>query len=90
MQVQLTRIIPTPGSSADSLTITVPIFYDITSNATSMVDMQARMPNVPPPTPAAQAIQTMLNRFANYNQMKQNECSIYPAIWELLSSLVVP
>lgn len=80
--LQLTRTIP-PGTEVCPQTIIVPVLYDINTNNTQMMEVMSTN------TQANMAINNMFKRFAEFNP-KPVDCSIYPAIRELLSNLVVP
>ena len=87
-QLQLTHIVAIPpvGTSESQTTIFVPILHDMNTNMTQYYHDQ-RQP--PPSNPATQAIMDMFKRFHSYNA-KPNECSLYPAVRELLSNLQIP
>lgn len=83
---QLTRIGLNLAPGVEPQTVVVAIVYDIKANTTLLPDRNAV--NMSPTDPIF-IIGNMLKRFAEYNQ-QTNECSIYPAIRELLSNLVIP
>lgn len=85
--LQLTRINVQIPPGTDSQTIVIPILYDIANNVTQMAEQ--RSPGAPPPTQASVAVNNMLKRFTEYAS-KPSECSILPAVRELMTNLVVP
>ncbi|XP_074645605.1 mediator of RNA polymerase II transcription subunit 14-like isoform X2 [Tubulanus polymorphus] len=87
IMLQLTRMGGPPVTqSGDAQTVIVPLLYDTNTNITSLAEQ--RNPQAPAP-PANIAISNMLKRFAEFNP-KMNECSLYPAVRELLANLVIP
>ena len=89
MQIQFTRVlppnVPIPVASSDHLTFVVPILYTTDMNMTQMMIDQKSTVTLSPPF---QAVNNLLKRFHEMNA-KQAECSIFPAIRELLANLVV-
>ncbi|GFO03550.1 mediator of RNA polymerase ii transcription subunit 14 [Plakobranchus ocellatus] len=82
--LQLTRIGLNVGPGEQS--IVVPLMYELATNTLSRVEKANTQPS-----PAMQAVTTMLNRFAvHYQQNPVKECVILPAVKELLTNLVLP
>ncbi|KAI0224052.1 Mediator of RNA polymerase II transcription subunit 14 [Lamellibrachia satsuma] len=82
--VQLTRIGVAVPPGVESQNIVIPILYDHTMNTTQMLEQRPSEP-----TQANLAVSNMLKRFAEFNP-NPNGCSIFPAMRELLTNLVVP
>jgi mediator of RNA polymerase II transcription subunit 14 len=72
-----------PATSSD--TFVIPILYTTDMNVTQMMIDQKSPVSL---SPTAHAVNTLLKRFHEVNA-KQTECSIYPAVRELLTNLVV-
>ncbi|XP_071034254.1 mediator of RNA polymerase II transcription subunit 14 isoform X1 [Parasteatoda tepidariorum] len=85
---QLTRIGLNLAPGVEPQTVVFAAVYDIKMNTTTVPDSRREALPVSPTDPIY-IITSMLKRFAEYNP-NPNECSIYPAIRELLSNLVVP
>lgn len=80
--VQLTRQLFPPGT--DPLSLVLPLLHDMMTNTTQLADrneMAASSPNM--------AIMNALKRFSEFNP-NPSECSIFPAVRELMSNLVIP
>ena len=73
----------TPGQEAQ--TIVIPVLYDQNNNVTQMAEQRGV-----PISPALGATTAMLKHFSEVQQLKPGECSIFPAIRDLLANLVVP
>ena len=84
LQLQLTRQNVTMAPGQEPQTIIVPILHDQNSNSTQMTDQKGPGQGVAPAT-----VNKTLLSFAEMNPMKQRECSVFPAIRELLTNLVV-
>ncbi|XP_023219267.1 mediator of RNA polymerase II transcription subunit 14-like [Centruroides sculpturatus] len=85
--LQLTRIGLNLPAGVEPQTLVVPIVYDMNSNTTQLADR--RDPASLSPTAPISIIRNTLKRFSDYNP-QPTECSIYPAIRELLTNLVIP
>lgn len=85
--LQLTRIGLNLPTGVEPQTLVVPIVYDMNSNTTQLADR--RDPASLSPTAPISIIRNTLKRFSDYNP-QPTECSIYPAIRELLTNLVIP
>ena len=85
-QLQLTRIGVSVPPGGEAQTIVIPILYD-TSNITQMAEQ--RSAGAPPPTQSSIAVSNMLKRFSDFNS-QSSECSILPAVRELMTNLVIP
>lgn len=83
---QLTRIGLSFAPGTEPQTVVLPIVYDTNSNSTQLADWQQG--NVPP-TSATAIISNALKRFAEFNP-KPGECTIFPAIRDLMANLVIP
>lgn len=64
--------------------IVLPLIYDIGSNVTTLAEKREAGAN-----PAMTAVSQMLKHFTQF-QSNINECSVFPAIRELLSNLTLP
>ncbi|XP_076370105.1 mediator complex subunit 14 isoform X1 [Tachypleus tridentatus] len=84
---QLTRIGLNLAPGVEPQTVVVPILYDINNNVTQLWDRRGH--SSLSPTDPLSVIGNMLRRFNEYNP-PQGECSIYPALRELLTNLVIP
>ena len=85
--MQLTRQNVTMAPGQEAQTIIVPILHDLNNNSTQMTSQATDQKG---PTTTTTAINKVLRSFAEMTQMKQQgECSIYPAVRELLTNLVV-
>lgn len=67
----------------DSVTLVLPLVHVVTKNLTQLVNRE----NVS--SPIAMAINEQLKRFADYNA-HSGECSLYPAIRDLLMNFTLP
>jgi mediator of RNA polymerase II transcription subunit 14 len=70
---------------ASSETFVIPILYTTDMNMTQMMIDQKSPVSL---SPTAHAVNSLLKRFHEVS-VKQTECSIYPAVRELLTNLVV-
>ncbi|CAH1996692.1 unnamed protein product [Acanthoscelides obtectus] len=85
--LQITRLQPVqyPASPAsEPTTLVLPLIYDIGSNATLLVEKRESVVS-----PAMAAAQQLLKHFGQY-QAGSAECSIWPAVRELLVNLTLP
>ncbi|XP_001354245.3 mediator of RNA polymerase II transcription subunit 14 isoform X1 [Drosophila pseudoobscura] len=79
--LQITKI-PFNGKDwKDSPSLVLPIVYDITMNLTQMAERREQVPS-----PMMTAASTLLRRFSEFNS-QQNQCSLFPAITDLLTNL---
>lgn len=62
--------------------LVLPLVYDMTTNLTQLAEKRDAGP-----VPAMTAANQMLKHFAQY---QHSECSLYPAVRELLMNLVLP
>ncbi|XP_055926040.1 mediator of RNA polymerase II transcription subunit 14-like isoform X1 [Argiope bruennichi] len=85
---QLTRIGLNLAPGVEPQSVVFAAVYDIKMNTTTVPDNRRDAMPISPTDPVY-IITNMLKRFAEYNP-NPNECSIYPAIRELLTNLVVP
>ena len=86
LQLQLTRQGVTVAPGQEPQSIIVPILYDQNTNTTLMTEQRGAGATM---TPASMAATKTLKHFAEINQLKQGECSIFPAVRELLTNLAV-
>lgn len=85
---QLTRIGLNLAPGVEPQTVVFAGVYDIKANTTTVPD--SRREAIPMSvTDPVYLITTMLKRFADYNP-NMTECSIFPAIRELMTNLVIP
>jgi len=75
-----------PGQSVEPQTFVVPILYSINGNMTSMMFDHKSSPL--PPSPPAMAVNNLLKRFHDFNKLN-DQCSIFPAVRELLMNLTL-
>lgn len=61
----------------------LPLIYDVSTNLTQLAEKRD-----PGPASAITAASLQLKRFAEYPNM--NECSLFPAVRDLLANLVLP
>jgi len=73
------------GQSVEPQTFVVPIIYTMNTNTTSMMPDQKSQLS---PSPLAVAVSNLLKRFHDFNKMN-DQCSIFPAIRELLMNLTI-
>lgn len=87
-QLQITRIPYLPGMEwKDCTSIVLPMVYDVTSNITQLAERR----ETPGYTPAIStgAVSNMLRRFVDFSS-HHGECSIFPAVRDLLMNLTLP
>lgn len=83
-QLQLTRIPYMPGMDwKDSVTLVLPLVHVVTKNLTQLVSRE----NVS--SPIAHAVNEQLKRFSDYN-VHSGECSLFPAVRDLLTNFILP
>lgn len=68
----------------EPLSLVIPLIYDVASNTTQLAEKKDT-----PPTPAMTAVNQLLKQFAQY-QTAHNECSLFPAVRDLLINLTLP
>ncbi|XP_068142124.1 mediator of RNA polymerase II transcription subunit 14 isoform X2 [Drosophila tropicalis] len=79
--LQITKIPYNGKDWKDSPTLVLPIVYDITTNITQMAERREQVQS-----PMMTTASTLLRRFAEYN-VQTNQCSLFPAITDLLTNL---
>eukprot|EP00058_Branchiostoma_floridae_P007849 XP_002593337.1 hypothetical protein BRAFLDRAFT_277116 [Branchiostoma floridae] len=87
--IQLTRMGMPPTQDS---TVVVPILYDPSSNTTQQADISNRAGATggpAPPNALSGMVGDMLKRWASFSQGQQgNDCTIFPAIRDLLHNLI--
>lgn len=83
-QLQITRIGIQYPNNMEPPSLVLPLVFDITTNITQLAEKRD-----PGPFPAMNAASQLLKHFAQF-QTSQLECSIFPAVRELLMNLVLP
>ena len=73
-----------PGQEHQS--VIVPILHDQNTNTTLTTQQTGPGTTM---TPASMAVTKTLKHFAEMSQLKQGECSIFPAVRDLLTNLVL-
>lgn len=87
-QLQITRIPYMPGMEwKDSASIVLPMVYDVSTNMTQMAERRETGGFIQSISTAA--VSNMLRRFADYSA-HHGECSIFPAVRDLLMNLTLP
>ncbi|XP_055842956.1 mediator of RNA polymerase II transcription subunit 14 isoform X2 [Episyrphus balteatus] len=82
--LQVTRI-PYPGMDrSNSPSLVLPMIYDLNSNITQLAERREQAPSQ-----AANAAGNLLRRFADYGP-QPGECSLFPAVRDLLTNLTLP
>ncbi|KAI4459735.1 mediator complex subunit [Holotrichia oblita] len=83
--LQITRILgPQYPSNADPPTLVLPLVYDTSTNITQLAEKRDAGP-----APAVAAASQLLKHFSQY-QSNHIECSLFPAVRELLMNLTLP
>ncbi|XP_014680674.1 PREDICTED: mediator of RNA polymerase II transcription subunit 14-like [Priapulus caudatus] len=85
--LHLTRVGMALPVNVEPQTIVVPIVYETQANQTLLADPRGLQM---PPVTANSIISTMLKRFAEFHNNQMGECSIFPAVQDLLTNLVIP
>lgn len=80
LQLQISRVPYTTGSEWRDTSLVLPMVYDVSSNITQLAERREQ-----PQSPAMNAVSVLLRRFAEYANL--NECTIFPAVRELLTNL---
>ncbi|XP_065086369.1 mediator of RNA polymerase II transcription subunit 14 [Ochlerotatus camptorhynchus] len=84
--IQITRIPYLPNMEwKDSVTMVLPMVYDMTVNHTSLAERREQV--IPQLTSAVSA---HLRRFVECTGLQQGECSLFPAVRDLLMNLTLP
>ncbi|RLU24369.1 hypothetical protein DMN91_002457 [Ooceraea biroi] len=65
--------------------LVLPFVYDVTTNLTQLAERR----DLSPPPPAITAASMQLKRFAEYGA-NQSECSLFPAVRDLLANFTLP
>lgn len=82
-QLQITRIgIPYQGEIPS---LVLPLVYDVTTNLTQLAEKRD-----PSPATAIAAASMQLKRYVDYGGVNQSECSLFPAVRDLLANLTLP
>lgn len=82
--MHITRI-PYNGTDwKDSPAMLLPMVYDLHSNITQLAEKREH-----PQSPSVIAVGSLLRRFAEYSA-NQGQCSLFPAVRELLINLQLP
>lgn len=64
--------------------LVLPLVYDVSTNLTQLVEKRD-----PGPATTLTAASMQLKRFAEYG-LSHNECSLFPAVRDLLANLILP
>lgn len=82
--MQITRI-PYPGMDwKDTPSQVLPLIYDISSNITQLAERREQVQSL-----ATNAASCQLRRFADF-AAQHVDCSLFPAVRDLLANLVLP
>jgi len=86
LQLQITRIGMSYQGETPSLVL--PFVYDVTTNITQLAERR----DLSPPPSAITGASMQLKRFAEFNNMavNQTECSLFPAVRDLLTNFTLP
>lgn len=68
----------------DPPSLVLPIVYDVSTNLTQLAEKRD-----PGPASAITAASHQLKRYAEFS-LNMNECSLFPAVRDLLANLVLP
>lgn len=79
--LHITRIPYNGKDWKDSPSLVLPIVHDIATNHTQVAERREQVPS-----PMMAAANTLLRRFAEFG-VQQNQCSLFPAITDLLTNL---
>lgn len=82
LQLQITRV-GLQYSGVEPPTLVLPLVYDVTTNLTQLAEKRD-----PGPASAISAASMQLKRFLECSPM-HNECSLFPAVRDLLANLVL-
>ncbi|XP_012231892.1 mediator of RNA polymerase II transcription subunit 14 isoform X4 [Linepithema humile] len=66
--------------------LVLPLVYDVTTNLTQLAERR----DLSPPPPAMTGASMQLKRFAEYGGVNQSECSLFPAVRDLLANFTLP
>lgn len=69
----------------DVPSLALPFIYDMSVNVTQVAERREQVPSF-----ANSAVLHHLRRFADYGGVAHNECSLFPAIRDLLTNLSLP
>ena len=84
LKIQITRLPYMPNMDwKDQPSLVLPMVYDVNSNITQLAERREQQ------LVATNAVSHQLRRFADYG-VQPNECSLFPAIRDLLANLVLP
>uniref|UniRef100_A0A1B0CC39 Mediator of RNA polymerase II transcription subunit 14 n=1 Tax=Lutzomyia longipalpis TaxID=7200 RepID=A0A1B0CC39_LUTLO len=84
--LQITRIPYMQGMDwKDCLSLVLPMVYDTGTNTTQLAERREQVQSV-----AMSAVSHQLKRFAEYAALQPNECSLFPAVRDLLANLILP
>jgi mediator of RNA polymerase II transcription subunit 14 len=83
-QLQITRIGGPYPSTIEAPSLVLPLVYDVSTNLTQLAEKRD-----PGPASATTAASLQLKRFAEFG-VSHNECSLFPAVRDLLCSLSLP
>lgn len=84
LQLQITRIGMSYQGETPSLVL--PFVYDVTTNITQLAERR----DLSPPPSAITGASMQLKRFAEYGGVNQTECSLFPAVRDLLANFTLP
>ncbi|XP_065361680.1 mediator of RNA polymerase II transcription subunit 14 [Calliphora vicina] len=82
--LQITRIPYNGKEWKDSPSLVLPMVYDLSSNLTQLAEKREQVQS-----PAALAASTLLRRFSEYG-VQHGQCSLFPAVRDLLTNLQLP
>ncbi|KNC27173.1 hypothetical protein FF38_13837 [Lucilia cuprina] len=82
--LQITRIPYNGKEWKDSPSLVLPMVYDLSSNLTQLAEKREQVQS-----PAAVAASTLLRRFSEYG-VQHGQCSLFPAVRDLLTNLQLP
>lgn len=72
----------------DCVSLVLPMVFDVSSNITQLAERRETGGFTQSMSTAA--VSNMLRRFAEYSAHQNNECSIFPAVRDLLMNLTLP
>lgn len=84
LQLQITRVGAQYLQSIEPISVVLPLIYDVGANITQLAEKREAGSN-----PAMTAASQLLKQFSQFPPTL-NECSVYPAIRELLINLTLP
>ncbi|XP_052862208.1 mediator of RNA polymerase II transcription subunit 14 isoform X2 [Anopheles cruzii] len=84
--IQITRIPYLPNMEwKDAVTMLLPMVYDMNMNHTTLAERREPMP-----PQLTSAVSAHLRRFSECSVLQQGECSLFPAVRDLLLTLTLP